>query len=217
MKKIILAFVVFSCVSAKAQYSTARIVPEFKPYHDVRFTVGTQKYEIILPQIFENFGCIDEVSSFSFHPDTYYDAAVYTTGSFSASYIYHTTENVGIGATIAYGSYYNNFLDAETSAIIGKSVRNHIGLFPRVNYTWLNRPKFSIYSSAGLGLGLVFRNNTVDEVRTRKTYWNLTGQYTLLGFTVGQKVYAIGEILGWGTEGIVKVGVGYRFNSFKKP
>ena len=217
-RKIIIAFVILSFTAVKAQDSITNVIHKFKPYHDVRLTLGTQKYEIILPLLLENLGDIDEVyiNSFSFHPDTYYAGAVYTTGSFSASYVYQITKKLGLGATMAYCSFYNNYLDAETNVIVGKSVRNHIGVYPKMYNTWFSRPKFSIYSSMGLGVGWVFKNNTVGEERTHKTYWNITGQYTLLGFTIGEKLYATGEILGYGTEGIVKIGVGYRFNSFKK-
>ena len=215
-RKIIIAFVILSFTAVKAQDST-NVIHKFKPYHDVRLTLGTQKYELILPLILENLGEPDyEMQMFNFHPDTYYNGAVYTTGSLSASYVYQITKKLGLGATMAYCSYYNNYLDAETNEIVGKSVRNHIGVYPKMYNTWFSRPKFSIYSSIGLGVGWVFRNNTVDEERTHKTYWNITGQYTLLGFTIGEKLYATGEILGFGTEGLVKIGVGYRFNSFKK-
>ena len=60
--------------------------------------------------ILENFGEPDyEMQMFNFHPDTYYNGAVYTTGSLSASYVYQITN--WFNGKIYIGVHSTNILD----------------------------------------------------------------------------------------------------------
>jgi hypothetical protein len=87
-RKIIIVFVILCFTAVKAQDSITNVIHKFKPYHDVRLTLGTQKYEIILPLLLANLGEPDyEILMFNFHPDTYYAGAVYTTRQ--AGYVLH--------------------------------------------------------------------------------------------------------------------------------
>jgi hypothetical protein len=68
----------------------------------------------------------------------------------------------------------------------------------------------------GVGPGLISSKTKVGYITNRSTVFNLDGECTLLGFSVGKSVYAVGEILTFGSEGLIKLGVGYRFDSKNK-
>lgn len=218
MKKTLLLFAVLLVAQLSAQENEPNLTTVFKPHHEFRFTLGTQPYEIY----YKNFvlfytepDYIQRSWDFNFNPRTYYSGAKYTTGAFAASYIYQIKERFGIGATITYSGFYNSLLDAETHIKVGNRTSNHLGIYPKLYFTVYKKNDFSVYQTLGLGPAIISTKNKIGYKSDLKTVFNLAGDCTLIGISVGNKVYATGEILTFGSEGILKIGVGYRFDKFK--
>lgn len=211
--------IIFCSFQLSAAKSDTTSVTYFKPKHELRFTAGVQPYEAY----YKNFVWFNDEPDFiqpnyyfNFTPKTYYAGTRYTAGLYALNYIFHLNKRLSVGATIACSYYYNNLYDIDTYAKVGRGSSSHLGIYPKLYVTWLQKPAFSIYQSVGVGPGLISTKTKVGYITNRNTIFNLDGECTLLGFTVGKTVYAVGEILTFGSEGFVKLGVGYRFNVDKK-
>lgn len=213
---IVIFFGTFQLFAAKSDTTS---VIHFNPIHEFRFTVGVQPYEAY----YKNFAWFNDEPDFlqqnpyfNFTPKTYYAGARYTAGMYALNYIYHLRKRLSIGVTIAYSYYYNSLFDIDTHANVGRGTSGHLGIYPKLYFTWLQKPGFTIYQSVGVGPGLISSKTKVGNITNSSTVFNLDGECTLLGFSVGKSVYAVGEILTFGSEGLIKLGVGYRFDSNNK-
>ena len=187
------------------------------PFHELRITIGATPYEVDINNLFDyNYDDYDiNYSGFNFEPDTYYKGATFATGAISASYMYQLTSKWSFGGVLSYSAYYNHYLDAVSDQKVGKLVRNHLGIYGRVNRTWFRKGSFSTYSSFGIGTGWIIANKTYNNQTETYIHKNLSGEFTLIGLTFGKKVYGIAEILTTGSGGHMNFGIGYRFNTKK--
>jgi len=198
------------------------IIPErsrFVPEHDFRFGIGYKPFEAAtirpfgdwrMDPLYENRNLID------FDTKNYYSGARYTTNALFVEYIYQANRWFGIGASCTYFAYFNNYYDTSSDAYVGRNIAQHFSLYPTVRLSWINNPGFSMYSAFGFGGRLVLETDRLRSASSTSLRNNIAGQITLLGLTVGKKVYAFTDLSTLGTQGLLTVGIGYRLVSYHK-
>jgi hypothetical protein len=190
--------------------------PRFVPYHDYRFGIGYKPFEAAVAlENFRNWAMTDD-KLIDFDTKNYYAGARYTTNALFAEYMYQANKCVGIGATITYFAYFNNYYDVTTDAIIGYNLTQHVSLYPTLRFSWINNPNFSMYSSFGLGSRLVYESSRTNTNNSGLFRANIAGQITLFGFTFGKNIYCFTDFCTLGTQGMLTGGIGYRIVSHRK-
>ncbi len=219
MKKIAILFL----LSGFYTFSIAQrwITPEqskFVPYYDVRFGVGIKPFEAAYAaNNFLNFGMmVPPINDLiGFETKDYYNGARYTTNVLYCEYIYQANKLVGVGATLTYFAYFNDYLDAVSDAKVGSNTIHHISLYPTIRFSWINNSGFSMYSSFGIGPRQVFEINDIRSNVQTSSRNSFGCQLTLLGLTIGKNFYCFSDFITIGTQGILTGGVGYRFTNRK--
>lgn len=126
-------------------------------------------------------------------------------------YGYWVNEWCSIGASGTWLIGRRNAFDNITHERLFTSRENYISIMPIARFAWFRRSNMQLYSSAGLGIGI--------EHRVR--YWNgkdhliypyCAFDFKFLGITVGKRWFGFAEV-GYGTRGIINVGVGCRINN----
>jgi hypothetical protein len=220
MKKQIL-LIIFLCainfMSAQKWIIPER--PRFIPVHDFRVGMGYKPFEAAVAlENFRNWGMdpFDYHNIIDFEAPTYYSGARYTTNAIFGEYIYQANKWFGVGATLTYFAYFNNYYDAVTDSKVGQNVTQHLSIYPTLRFTWINNPKFSMYSAFGLGQRIVYEYDNTGVTRNDKLRNSVGGHFTLFGFTFGKKTYCFTDLSTFGTQGIFSFGVGYRIISDRK-
>jgi len=209
-KQIILLLIICLAVAANAQQYLPQDKPIFIPEHDFRIGIGAKPFEAANITFGDGYESL-YVSNY-FDTKTYYSGARYTSNSLFFEYIYQVNKWFGIGGSAVYLAYFNQYYDGKTDQYIGENMTEHFSLYPTVRFTWYRTPKFSAYSAFGVGQRLVFSRDRVNDVETLSTRSNISGQITLLGFTVGRNIYGFTDLLTLGSQGMLNVGLGYRFS-----
>ncbi len=134
-----------------------------------------------------------------------------TSGVISADF------NIQYRKWFALGVQFNTVVisNTEMSPIEGRAVGKYsdysLSLLPYARFTYRNREFVKVYSAIGAGLGFAHEGapqDRADDVENR-----IVGriQFIPVGFTVGRRIYGMGEI-GLGTEFMgIRLGIGYRF------
>lgn len=193
MKKIFIFFgVLIGIVSYKTQPVAAQ---DFTRQHDVSLSVGL----LPSPTYYTSY-------DYAFLPSTH-RGAIYTCGAWSAAYGYNFKNWLQVGGAVTYygefGSVHSNFDDSK----VRNESYNLVAVTPTVRFSWLNRKWVRLYSTVGLGYGVI-----VEKSYSTCTTHILSYQLTPVGINVGKSLYGFAE-LGIGTQGVAKVGIGYRFNN----
>ena len=83
-----------------------------------------------------------------------------------------------------------------------------------VRFNWLNHGMASLYSSVGIGVQYQYVKKYEQNPNRLNKFYNINPAFDLvgLGLRVGTNFFGFCEI-GYGNCGIVKAGVGYRFNT----
>lgn len=81
----------------------------------------------------------------------------------------------------------------------------------KLQLNYINTPMVRAYSGISLGVSYIFSNVTDDkDISISDKTIRPAGQLTLMGIRVGKKICGFGEF-GFGTNGIIVIGVNYRF------
>jgi len=221
MKKIIVLFVILSfALPSVAQHWILPFKHRYVPEHDFRIGFGIKPFET--DEVFEslrNWNDIDDVYSneiIDFDARDYSRGARYTTNSVFLEYIYQTNKWFGVGATVNYVAYFNRYYDNQTKSSVGMNLIQHVSIYPTVRFTWVNIPGFRMYSSLGLGHRLVYERDRIPTGFSTSWHSGIAGQMTLLGLTVGRKVYIFTDLCTVGSQGLLNVGIGYRMRNHRK-
>jgi hypothetical protein len=143
---------------------------------------------------------------------------VVTLGAFSKNNVkytgvpfltYHYSHNSSFGFGFAVGGYNSRGdLRVGETTVGDFKERNYVGAL-ELDYHWIMREGFQIYSGAGFGLR--FRRGTYSTTSTDTANKVLpTFHVNLIGLRVGGKVGFFGE-LGAGYKGVLSVGVNAQF------
>ena len=188
---------------------------DFQPQHEIRIGIGCKPFEAANISFGDAWFDFD-YPIIDFNAKDYYSGARYTTNAIFGEYVYQANSWFGVGATLTYFSYFNNYYTAENDSYVGRNIINHFSVFPTLRFSWLKRPAFSMYTSLGLGMRFVSESDRIRNVETTDYRNGISGQFTLLGLTIGKKVYCFSDLSTIGTQGFITVGLGYRFVSFKR-
>ncbi len=209
-KKIALIIVIgFAALLSAQQYRPPQ--SQFIPEHDFRFGVGVKTFEAA--NLNFTFFDLDLFQSpIDFTTKDFYSGARYTTNSWFLEYIYQANSWFGVGLVANYLAYYNNYLDGVTNENVGNNYTQHFSIYPTIRFTWLRRNNFNMYSSFGIGQRIVTNHDYLRDINSTKTYNSIAGQITLVGFTLGNKIYGFSDLLTLGSQGELNVGIGYRLS-----
>jgi opacity protein-like surface antigen len=135
-----------------------------------------------------------------------------TPGTFFAGYSRALGKVVSVGFQASftrltlndsYVDYYGPYESEETN--------NYWQGMATVRFAYLNKPGFRMYSGVGIGVTMNYYTDTSDGTTTSGQKLMPAGQLTLLGFRVGRALGGFGEF-GYGTNGIIIVGMSYKFS-----
>jgi hypothetical protein len=189
--------------------------PKFESYHDIRIGIGYKPFEGSKFTFGDAWYPYHE-TVIDFDTKDYYNGARYTTNAFFWEYIYQANKWFGVGATLTYFAYFNNYYDAETNTNIGANLTHHLSLYPTLRLTWINNPGFGMYSAFGIGTRYVFENDRLRSTDKSVFSNGIACQVTLLGFTIGKNMYVFTDFCTIGTQGMLTGGIGYRIVSHHK-
>jgi hypothetical protein len=83
---------------------------------------------------------------------------------------------------------------------------NYWQILARIKFNYLNKPNFSMYSGAGIGIAMNYYKEDAGNGRELLPGW----QFTFLGFRWGRDVAFVGE-LGVGSLYLLNLGLSYKF------
>lgn len=124
-----------------------------------------------------------------------------TTGCIFGSYSYRLLKWLKLGASVSYLHFWRGYASGDESS-------TYIFAMPFVEFVWLNRKYFRMYSALGVGVNLIKVKDS--GISKNDSYSEAGAQLTYIGMSVGSKLFGFAE-LGVGNRGLVSAGIGYRF------
>lgn len=132
-------------------------------------------------------------------------------GSFVVGFDGNVSKVVSIGFDFSYIplSYSGKMSDSTHTKLNYKD--NVLSGMIKLQLNYINKPMVRAYSGLSLGVSYIFSSVTDDKYISISTKTiRPAGQLTLMGIRVGKKLCGFGEF-GFGTNGIILVGVNYKF------
>lgn len=136
-------------------------------------------------------------------------------GSLTANYQYHIKKKHSIGGTFSWlGRYITNYTrNQETGEIIdAKGWDNSFSLCANYRFTYYNKNAVSLYTALHLGITIVQIEKKLLLASEKSAYCMAALQVTGLGIEAG-KTHAFIAELGFGCQGLLKVGYRYKFKN----
>ena len=129
-------------------------------------------------------------------------------------YGYWITEWCSIGGTATWTAGVRNIYNSNTQKRPLTLRKDYIAVMPIARFAWYRNGCVQLYSSFGIGLGIERYLRYWDGIESLYSAY-CTFDIKPLGIAVGRKWFGFAEV-GYGSRGIVNVGVGHRFNSKTK-
>ena len=170
--------------------------------HEVAITLGIYSNSQII-DAFENIG--GALVGAKFENESF-------TGPISAEYFYHVKPWLGVGGIFAYGQNKQDvYLHGDKD---GEIKNTYLTLMPAAKFDWLRKKHFGVYSK--LAFGATLRNEKYDSVDPSSkddsdSEVHVNWQVSLLGIEAGSPTIRGFLELGTGEQGIILVGVRYKF------
>lgn len=170
--------------------------------HEVAITLGIYSNSQII-DAFENIG--GALVGAKFENESF-------TGPISAEYFYHVKNWLGVGGIFAYGQNKQDvYLLGDKD---GEIKDTYLTLMPAAKFDWLRKKHFGVYSK--LAVGATLRNEKYDSVDPSSkddsdSEVHVNWQVSLLGIEAGSPTIRGFLELGTGEQGIILVGVRYKF------
>lgn len=202
--------------------------------HNFRFAQKSNKFNVeadvrvsqgLLPltyDFFDNLGC-DCVVMQSL-PESYRNAQSYTgnkysTGAINISQSVKVAKWLELGAVLTYAGTFQNIYNTIDNSVVDREMANSFFFTPTMRFAWFNREWIRMYSSVGLGFGVMFQNFAEGRHATganeTNIEWGPSIQLTGFGISLGRKFFWFAEVQSIGTLGLVTMGAGYRFTPKK--
>lgn len=138
-------------------------------------------------------------------------------GAVSLDYNFRLNKRIGLGVGVvyAYADKEVSFSPAHIGNLTGKEYNNFLSIMPKVKLNWIEKPKFTLYSTVGLGLCIDFYNtvNLNDRgmlINKSNSVFMLAYQFSPIGIEVGKKTVFFMEA-GIGNAGSIIAGVRVKF------
>ncbi len=184
------------------------------PRHDIQFGIGDPAL-LFLNNTDICIGCDYyplQQNADSWFED-YVNALTFAAPTINFEYRYRFAKWFWFGAATSFTPIINKWSKQEP----GNEFTDHlyfISIMPSVRFSWLNKKYVTLYSGLSIGCMVVTGSKYLPEERATKqqTWANFTGQLTAVGVQVGKKWYGFTEV-GFGAQGFVKAGFGYKFQS----
>jgi hypothetical protein len=193
-------FIILSAIAALLFVSSTASAQEHKNEISLSYGVGTETdiasfYADILTAIFNVRA--DET----------------TFGSANLNYTYCLNKTIGIGATFSYARYTCKLLDSDGNDDGSRQKTNYFTVMPTIKANWLHKKIVTLYSRAGAGL-IIGHTKNIDKSsnpqETTSTDYFFGFQLSPIGVEVGRACCGFAEA-GFGQEGILQLGVRYKF------
>lgn len=149
-----------------------------------------------------------------------YTGNKYSTGALNISQSVKVAKWLELGAVLTYAGTFQNIYSTFDNSVVDREMSNSFFFTPTVRFAWFNREWVRMYSSVGLGIGVMIENLAGDHRATGVNEANIqvgpSIQLTGFGISVGRKFFWFAELQSVGTLGLVTMGAGYRFTPNKK-
>ncbi len=158
------------------------------------------------------YGCCYDMAYRGFR-DQMISAGIYTTpewftGNIAASYVYHGRRSTQFGVMAAFAGIVSRRRSVDDDRTIGNDNRYVLSVMPMWRGIWLDRPVVQVYSSAAAGVAVRIGQDISPRVLP-------IFDVALVGCSFGRTLFGYVE-LGSGAGGILRCGVGYRFDAAAK-
>jgi len=186
--------------------NTCRAQETTYPRNDIRLSYGiTTINEIGLGFNYMLFGSLIVLP---FSHDTVFNINVSGYGAFSFQYQYRVSKVVSIGGVLSFNPIKSSItFDHKTFGAISSYF---ITLMPRIDFTYVQRGIFSMYSGFAIGgTYMIMKSNYSNKPDDSTTGFTLGFQVNCVGFRVGKDISGFAEF-GFGSLGIVNFGFSAR-------
>jgi hypothetical protein len=142
-----------------------------------------------------------------------YRGNLYSTGALSMGHSIKVAKWLEMGATLSYVGSFRNIYASETNEIIDRETSRSFFFTPTLRFAWFNREWVRMYSSVGLGVGLMIKhpcNQSNGNSSEPYIEWGPSIQLTGFGISVGKRLFWFSEVQTIGTLGVFTMGVGLR-------
>ena len=186
------------------------------PEAEVRFSHG------LLPITYDfrflNFDWDLDIQSIT---NQYYDLQsyrgnLYSTGALSMAHSVKVAKWLEMGAVLTYVGNFRNIYSSTTNQIIGRENSRSFFFTPTLRFAWFNREWVRMYSSVGLGVGMMIEHPFnlgapgASRLSEPTIQWGPSIQLTGFGISVGKRLFWFSEVQTFGTLGLFTMGIGYR-------
>ena len=193
---------------------------ETLPRHDIQFglgdpallflTVGDVRFETYNPHNF------DYITADNWFNGEYVNTLALAAPSLNLEYRYRFAKWFWFGGAFSFTPIVKVWENQEKES----KFTDHlycISIMPSVRFSWLNTKYITLYSGLSAGCIVATGSQFVPEENTtyQTTDVRLAGQLTAVGIQGGKNWYGFAEV-GFGMQGFVKAGFGYKFQSKEK-
>ena len=151
--------------------------------------------------------------------ERYYNVQTYignriTTGSLNINPSIKVLRWMELGVVFSYNGDYRNTYNALDNSILERDYNHSFFLTPTIRFAWFNREWVRMYSSVGLGVGVLINQSAINRdfsIFGNGIEWGPSIQLTGFGISVGRRLFGFAEAGAIGTLGLFTAGIGYRF------
>jgi hypothetical protein len=200
--------IVFVClITLLIMANTCRAQETSYPRNDLRISYGlTTVNEIGLALNYFFFGTFFVMP---FSHDSVYNINVGGYGAFSCQYQYRVSKVISIGGVLSFNPVKSSItFDNKT---FGAMSSYFITLMPRIDFTYVTKGVFSMYSGIAVGgTYAILKSNYTNKPDQTTTGFTLGFQVNCIGFRVGKDISGFAEF-GFGNQGLINIGLSGRF------
>lgn len=178
----------------------------------LRLGVGMSSY--LVSDNFSPFSSSDNFLEWYYRD---YRGAISSSGSYAIGFQYNLTRTFSLGVDASAEMLWYDLYDSINKSKVGSATGTALIFMPQIRLNYVNRPKFRLYSSFGLGLIAYCGDYSDTRGSYAEDYGTFDGsverawQLSLLGFEMGQTFFAFMEAgIGHLYSGL-RGGIGYRF------
>lgn len=156
---------------------------------------------------------VDEENGVSYRENEFYK--MLHVGAFTFNYQYHFNKKHSLGVTTSWlGRYISNYTTKpDTDEIINSNGwDNTFSICLNYRFTYYSKGIISMYTSIYFGVAIKQIEKKLLFASEKGTYWITALQITGFGIEAGKKHAFIAE-LGFGCQGLVKIGYRYKFKN----
>ncbi len=142
-----------------------------------------------------------------------YRGNLYSTGALSMGHSIKVAKWLEMGATLSYVGSFRNIYSSSTNEIIDRETSRSFFFTPTMRFAWFNREWVRMYSSIGLGVGMMISHpydTNGGESAEPYIEWGPSIQLTGFGISVGKRLFWFSEVQTIGTLGVFTMGIGFR-------